>query len=104
MRRVAGTLAVCMVGIVACDSATEPDPCAGVARVGELELFIGSTTGVFEEGEIALVGDTLALFAEVSEVLGVSAGVWEAACVRSNTVLPSRPRLSGRRRTVVSPQ
>lgn len=76
MRRVAGTLAVCMVGIVACDSATEPDPCAGVARVGELELFIGSTTGVFEEGEIVLVGDTLALFAEVSEVLGVSAGVW----------------------------
>ena len=79
MRRVAGTLAVCMV-LVACDNTTEPDPCAGVARVGELDVFIGSTTGVFEDGEIVLVGDTLALFAEVSEVLGVSTGSAGGLC------------------------
>ena len=80
MRRVARTLAACMVGIVACDSATEPDPCAEVARVGEVELFIGSTTGLLEDGEIVLVGDTLPLFAEASEVLDVSIPFSGALC------------------------
>ena len=72
MRRFAATLAVCMLGIAACDNATEPDPCAGVARVGAFDLFIGSTTGTLGDSEVVLVGDTLALFAEASEVMGVS--------------------------------
>ena len=76
MHRVAGTLAVCMVVIAACDSPTQPDPCAGVAREGELELFIAPTPGMFGAGEIVFVDDTLALYAEVSEVLGVSTDIW----------------------------
>jgi hypothetical protein len=53
MRRVVGTLAFCTVGIAACDHATEPDPCAGVAQEGELALAIFSTAGTFGTGDSA---------------------------------------------------
>ena len=75
MRRVAGALTICMVSFAACDRSTEPDPCAGVAQAGELELAIFATPETFGAREIVFVGDTLVLSAEVSEVLGVSPGL-----------------------------
>jgi Bacterial Ig-like domain (group 2) len=66
MRRAA--MAACLAMIVACDNPTEPDVCAGTPPAGTIEVRITA------DRDTIVVGDSLRLLAEVSEVESVRNG------------------------------
>ncbi|HZO19124.1 MAG TPA: Ig-like domain-containing protein [Gemmatimonadaceae bacterium] len=75
MLRVVSALALCMGTLAACESATAPSRCAGVAEVGELHLLVEPAYGFYETGTI-FVGDTLPLVASVRPEVGASVDIW----------------------------
>lgn len=74
MLRHVSALALCMGTLAACQSATAPSRCSGVAEVGELHVVVSSAHGFYDVS--LFVGDTLPLVAEVRPEVGASVDIW----------------------------
>ena len=75
MLRLVSALALCMGTLAACESATAPAPCSGLAEEGALRLLVEPAYGFYDLGPI-FVGDTLPLVASVRPEVGASVDIW----------------------------
>lgn len=74
MLRLVSVLALCTGTLAACQSATAPSPCSGVAQEGELRVVVSPAYGFYDMS--LFVGDTLPLVAEVRPEVGASVDIW----------------------------
>lgn len=75
MLRLVSALALCIGTLAACQSATAPAPCSGLAEKGALRLLVEPAYGFYDLGPI-FVGDTLPLVAWVRPEVGSAVDIW----------------------------